>query len=121
MRLESIIFALLLFYYFIITKVCLLVVRNKNSSSQKDILYLENFPIENAGYQYRTNKWKSYFEAKGLIVEIWTIEESKLKFENYLSCNRNKFRKYHESRLYKILNISYIMGLTLANKMNIGK
>lgn len=47
----------------------------------KSILYLENFPIENAGYQYRTAKWAELLRKEGYHVEIWTLIEDKKEFE----------------------------------------
>lgn len=61
------------------------------SNCTDSILILENFPVENAGYQYRANKWKQYFESESLKVEIQTIVESKTVFENYIKNNYQGF------------------------------
>lgn len=56
------------------------------------ILYLENFPIENAGYQFRAKKWAKILEKeKGYKVSIKTIYESKKKFDYVLTHRRHLF------------------------------
>lgn len=45
------------------------------------ILFLENFPIENAGYQYRAYKWKEMFEKNGQRCEVLTIFANKNDFD----------------------------------------
>lgn len=49
----------------------------------KSILYLENFPIENAGYQYRSAKWAELLRNEGYQVDIWTLCKDKLEFDNW--------------------------------------
>lgn len=74
------------------------------------VLFLENFPIENAGYQYRAAKWKPYLEAEGFKVDVWTIVESKAEFDYYIKHNRigfmilslrKRFRQILKSRRYE--------------------
>jgi len=48
------------------------------------ILFLENFPIENSGYQYRAKKWANLLNNKGINCEVLTILESKTEFDNAL-------------------------------------
>jgi glycosyltransferase involved in cell wall biosynthesis len=54
----------------------------------KFLLYLENFPIENSGYQNRSLKWARLFNESGYHCEVRTIYESKEKFDRKLF-NRN--------------------------------
>lgn len=48
------------------------------------VLYLENFPIENAGYQYRAAKWAELLRKQGYQVDIWTLWEDKEEYERRL-------------------------------------
>lgn len=57
----------------------------EGSSQRKKILYLENFPIENAGYQYRANKWAELLRKEGYQVDIWTLFEDKREFEKQIN------------------------------------
>jgi hypothetical protein len=56
----------------------------KRSRNPKTLLYLENFPIENAGYQYRAAKWAELLRKEGFHVEIWTLFEDKATFEKQI-------------------------------------
>ncbi|HRT68311.1 MAG TPA: glycosyltransferase family 4 protein [Bacteroidota bacterium] len=62
----------------------LLIKANKIASNPNSILYLENFPIENSGYQYRAKKWANLLNNKGINCEVLTILESKTEFDNAL-------------------------------------
>lgn len=74
------------------------------SNKLKHILYLENFPIENAGYQYRAYKWKKKLEEKGYFVTIKTIDSSKKAFDNHLKTNLDFFLiKSMWKRLFQII------------------
>ncbi len=50
-------------------------------SAKDGILFLENFPIENAGYQYRAKKWVDIFNNENLNAEVVTLFEDKNDFE----------------------------------------
>jgi len=69
------------------------------SNSAQGILYLENFPIENAGYQYRVAKWAEILRKKGYRVEIWTLIEGRKEFEEKMQ--DNVFTKFLIFNLYK--------------------
>jgi glycosyltransferase involved in cell wall biosynthesis len=56
------------------------------------ILYLENFPIENAGYQYRAAKWAEIMREEGFQVDIWTLYEDKKEFEKRV--NQKPFSRF---------------------------
>ena len=65
----------------------------KQNTIQKNgvrkIIYYTNFPIENAGTQYRVLKWKEIFEQKSeLKVDTFLTEKNKQKFEKYWEENR---------------------------------
>lgn len=74
-----------------------------------DVLFLENFPIENSGYQYRAYKWKERFEKNGLRCEVWTIFPDKNDFETqfgnmpllYIRAMRKRFRQCVFARKFK--------------------
>jgi len=53
-------------------------------TSNNKVLYLETLPFENAGYQYRSFKWKKYFTELGWQVQIKTITESRKEYDKWL-------------------------------------
>lgn len=74
--------------FFLFQKLCLLrvkwltiVLKPKTRRTEKTILYLENFPRENSGYQYRAAKWAELLQKEGYKVDIWTLCEDKVDFE----------------------------------------
>ena len=68
-----------LYFYRLLAWFLSIVLRKKNA--EDGILFLENFPVENAGYQYRAYKWKLEFEKKGQRCEVATIFEDKDEFD----------------------------------------
>lgn len=54
---------------------------SKIDKRPQSILYLENFPVENAGYQYRALKWSEILNKNGFDVEIWTLYSKKTDFD----------------------------------------
>lgn len=74
---------ILLFFavYFYRMLTALLSVMLRKKSTTDGILFLENFPVENAGYQYRAYKWKLEFEKNGQRSEVVTIFEDKDEFD----------------------------------------
>ncbi len=78
-------------------------------NADSGVLFLENFPIENAGYQYRAGKWKERFEKNGLRCEVWTIFPDKndfgSQFDNmpllYIRAMRKRFRQCICARKFK--------------------
>lgn len=81
--------------------------RRRNASD--GVLFLENFPIENAGYQYRAGKWKLEFEKKVLRCEVWNIFPDKNDFDSqfgnmpllYIRAMRKRFRQCICARKFK--------------------
>lgn len=66
--------------------------RGKSRNPGKGILFLENFPVENAGYQYRAAKWAALFAKHGIPAEVWTTCENKADFETgYTGLRRTTF------------------------------
>lgn len=63
-----------------LTKV-LSVFQSKSDKRPNSILYLENFPVENAGYQYRAQKWAEILDKDGYEVEVWTLYPEKKDFD----------------------------------------
>ena len=78
-------------------------------NADSGVLFLENFPIENSGYQYRAYKWKERFEKNGLRCEVWTIFPDKNDFETqfgnmpllYIRAMRKRFFQCICSRKFK--------------------
>ena len=88
-------FFIVFWYYYLAVFVTYLfiykkLINNKNTL-KKTIVFLENFPIENSGYQYRAYKWKPFLEKAGYSVQIWTIVEEKARFEKLLKTQRTRF------------------------------
>jgi glycosyltransferase involved in cell wall biosynthesis len=52
----------------------------KSRKKSNSILYLENFPIKNAGYQYRAQKWSEVLNKNGYDVDVWTLYTEKKDF-----------------------------------------
>lgn len=46
---------------------------------------MENFPVENAGYQYRAAKWATLLIERGIPSEVWTTCVEKSRFEKALA------------------------------------
>lgn len=85
------IFEFLAFFVFVRLST-LLIKANKIASNPNSILYLENFPIENSGYQYRAKKWANLLNNKGINCEVLTILESKTDFDN--AVKKETFSKF---------------------------
>ncbi len=96
-----------LYFYRFLAWICGVFLRRRNASD--GVLFLENFPIENAGYQYRAWKWKTEFEKNGLRCEVWTIFPDKNVFEAqfrnmpllYIRAMRKRFRQCICARKFK--------------------
>lgn len=96
-----------LYFYRILAWICGVFMRKRNASD--GVLFLENFPVENAGYQYRAGKWKTKFEKNGLRCEVWTIFPDKNDFEAqfgnmpllYIRAMRKRFRQCICARKFK--------------------
>lgn len=68
----------------------------------KKVLYIENFPIDNSGYQYRSKKWTEIFTQLGIQCEIATLYERKVDFEKSLNVKSNSsFFIYSIKKRYK--------------------
>lgn len=95
----QIIFLIFLVYYRVVCKIIPLFIPTKQRN--KNVIFIENFPIENAGYQYRAYKWKKLLERKGMQSEVVTQFESKQDFDNqfpnmplfYIKTMRKRFRQ----------------------------
>ncbi len=70
---------LALYFYRLFAWICGVFMRKRCGAD--GILFLENFPIENAGYQYRAYKWKEMFEKNGQRCEVLTIFANKNDFD----------------------------------------
>lgn len=98
---------LVVYLYRSLAWICGVFMRRRSASD--GVLFLENFPIENAGYQYRAGKWKTEFEKNGLRCEVWTIFSDKNDFEAqfrnmpllYIRAIRKRFRQCIYSRKFK--------------------
>lgn len=56
-----------------------LVLRQKCGNS--GLLFLEVFPVENSGYQYRAGKWAELFREAGIRCEVKTLVEDRKKYD----------------------------------------
>ncbi len=103
-------FTLVFNYYYLVVKVCSIFFYVKKDK-KKDVIYLENFPIENAGYQYRAYKWKKILEQKGICCEVLTQFESQKDFDAqfsnmplfYIKTMRKRFRQCLYARNFHIV------------------
>lgn len=75
----NIAFTITLLTYWFLTKIYPYFIRQTHR--QSGILYLENFPIENSGYQYRAYKWAEILSQNGIKCEIKTILPDKHDFD----------------------------------------
>lgn len=80
---------------------CGLFVRKR--SAREGVLFLENFPKENSGYQHRSHKWKIEFENHGIKSEVLTIFPNKSDFESQLNDLPRMFVKTMKRRFYQCL------------------
>lgn len=93
------------YFYMFLTFVCGIVCRRKCAS--EGILFLENFPVENAGYQYRASKWCKHLQENGFRAEVVTIIESKKTFDSFdpqrflVLSIRKRFRQCLYARKFK--------------------
>lgn len=96
-----------LYFYRTLAWICGVFMRRRNASD--GVLFLENFPMENAGYQYRAGKWKTEFEKNGLLCEVRTIIKDREEFDKLTEtpsrfmviAMRKRFRQCIYSRRYK--------------------
>ena len=86
--LRSITFAL---SYFLLRFSIVLTSKKRCTQKNDTILFLEIFPVENAGYQYRAKKWSNLFNEKGIKTEVWTIFDNKKEYEELASNAPKKF------------------------------
>ena len=75
----SVLFLSILYYYMFLSKIFVFFLTPK--PKKQTILFLENFPIENAGYQQRSHKWGEILKNEGYQVQIFTIFENKIKYD----------------------------------------
>jgi glycosyltransferase involved in cell wall biosynthesis len=57
----------------------------RKSPIKNSILYLENLPSDNAGYQYRAAKWMELLRKEGYQVDIWTLYEDIREFKTKIT------------------------------------
>ena len=96
-----------IYFYRFLAWICGIFLHSRNASD--GVLFLENFPIENSGYQYRAYKWKERFEKNGLRCEVWTIFPDKNDFDSqfgnmpllYIRAMRKRFRQCVFARKFK--------------------
>ncbi len=74
------IFFFVLYFFRFLAWICGIFLRRRKASD--GVLFLENFPVENSGYQYRAYKWKERFEKYGLHCEVLTIFPDKNDFDS---------------------------------------
>lgn len=107
---SKITFFLIFYFYWLMSKLALLFIA-RITPTNKTILYLENFPIENAGYQYRAAKWAELLRQEGYKVDVWTLCEDKVDFETNIKTKpfskfllfalKKRFKQVLASRKYE--------------------
>jgi len=71
----------------------------------RSVLYFENFPIENAGYQYRAKKWSDILNTRGFYSKVKTTVKDKTRFEQLISKQFSYFLiRSSIIRLFQILS-----------------
>jgi glycosyltransferase involved in cell wall biosynthesis len=79
-------FFLSFYISFIIIKILGLFFR-KSQARSKTVLFLENFPFNNSGYQYRAYKWAEFLNKNNFRTEVVTLFDSKTAFEETFHAN----------------------------------
>lgn len=69
----------ILYFYIFLSRIFVFFLTPK--PKKQTILFLENFPIENAGYQQRSYKWGEILKNEGYKVQVFTIFENKIKYD----------------------------------------
>lgn len=80
-KFQQLLFFVKFWYVYVLVKTKSLFIKQSTRTNKNTILYLENFPIENAGYQYRAMKWAELLQKKGYKVDVWTLIEDRQEFE----------------------------------------
>lgn len=84
-------FLISLYYNILICWISGLFLSKSRQKKPYSILFLEVFPTENAGYQYRAAKWAQALNKKGFTCEVKTLCEDANKFEEQQSTNYSQF------------------------------
>lgn len=72
---------------------------------KKSVLFIENLPVENAGYHYRAGIWADMLREKNYIAKVKTLYENKDDFED----NHETRWRYLNFLLYAIVRKYYIV------------
>lgn len=66
---------------------------------------MENFPFENAGFQFRAYKWKELLEQEGYEIHVATVVESKKEFDCFLQDGNKSmyFIRFMWKRLFQCM------------------
>ncbi|MBN2777433.1 MAG: glycosyltransferase family 4 protein [Bacteroidales bacterium] len=106
-KLNNLVFVLNLYLLLIVTSILkyLFSLTGCKKNKIKGVIFLENFPYENAGYQYRASKWSEILNNNFIKSEVLTIVETKNDFDTFLlSYNKSHFlRKYMNKRFRQCL------------------
>jgi len=69
---------------------------------RKNILFLEVFPVDNSGYQYRAKKWAELLNKNGFHCEVLTLIEEKSEFDKAIKGkNLSRFFIYSIRKRFK--------------------
>jgi glycosyltransferase involved in cell wall biosynthesis len=83
-------FLLVFYFIFLKVKLCYMFCA-KRSKQNKSILFIENFPVESSGYQYRAEKWAQFFRLEGKRADVVTLYEDRDAFyDAFYSPNTSK-------------------------------
>jgi glycosyltransferase involved in cell wall biosynthesis len=91
-----------------ITLFCRLInLRSIKNKPKKDVLYLEGFPYDGSGYQYRVRRWKEIFKKEGYKVDSKTLIKDSDRFFKLI--NPDRFRYFliisMVTRLFQLFTI----------------
>lgn len=113
---QNLLFLIIFYCFYFLVKglqVCILLLKKVHIDfyelfhKKNTLLYLENFPIENAGYQYRAFKWRQLIFQKGISAEIDTVYEQKKDFDRIYSSIRNMYNYFIVSMFKKLRSILF--------------
>lgn len=95
-KLHQIAFIIIFSFTFFIIKILtfffrLISLKDWFPKKEKSVLYFENFPIENAGYQYRAKIWSDILCQKDYYSKVKTTIKDKSRFEELLKHNVSYF------------------------------
>ncbi len=85
----------------------------KKTHSAKSVIFIENFPIENAGYYYRAEAWVKRLKIDGYLAKTITLIDDKKTWDYYVIYHFNFFLIYtlwkRTFQLFEVLKFDVII------------